>query len=94
MGKDISEFKNDQTPEPLKSFFKLEFDDFLFDILPEIKANIKFNEANKRKETVDLGKIQIHFINFSDLIEDKEATARNKDLDDINQLKKAIRKNN
>ena len=88
LGQDVTEFKNEQSPNPRKSFFKLYFEEFTFDILPEIKANIKFLEANKRKETVELEETQIHFMNYFDLIEDKKATARKKDLEDIEQLKK------
>jgi hypothetical protein len=88
LGQDIKEFMDEQSPNPRKSFFKLEFDDFTFDIMPEIKANIKFSEANQRKETAEIEEIKIHFINYVDLIKDKEATARKKDLEDIEQLKK------
>lgn len=91
LGENITEFMEEQSPNPQKSFFKLDFDDFTFDILPEIKANIKFSEANQRKETVEIEKTKIHFINFFDLIKDKEATARKKDLEDIEQLKKIRR---
>jgi hypothetical protein len=88
LGEDISDFKNEKSPNPHKSFFKLEFDDFTFDMLPEIKANIKFQDANKRKETVEINETQIHFMNYYDLIKDKEETARKKDIEDIEQLKK------
>lgn len=88
LGQDITEFKNEQSPNPRKSFFKLDFDDFTFDVLPEIKASIKFVEANKRKETIEIDGIKIHFMNYLDLIKDKEATARKKDLKDIEELKK------
>jgi hypothetical protein len=88
LGQDITEFKNEKSPNPRKSFFKLNFDQFTLDILPEIKANIKFVDANKRKETVELQETQIHFMNYYDLIEDKKATARKKDLEDIEQLRK------
>ena len=88
LGQDITDFKNEQTPNPRKSFFKLEFDDFTLDILPIIKADITFADANKRKETVELDDVRIHFLNYLDLIEDKKATARKKDLEDIEQLKK------
>jgi hypothetical protein len=54
LGQDVTEFKNEQSLNPRKSFFKLDFEDFTFDILPEIKVAIKFFEANKRKETVVL----------------------------------------
>ena len=88
LGQDVTEFKNEQCPNPRRSFFKLDYDDFTLDILPEIKAPIKFFEANKRKETVVWEETQIHFMTYSDLIDDKKATARKKDLEDIEQLKK------
>jgi hypothetical protein len=88
LGQDISEFKNEQSPNPRKSFFKLDFDSFTLDVLPAIKADIKFLDANQRKETVEVDETQIYFLNYFDLIEDKKATARKKDLEDIEQLKK------
>lgn len=86
LGKDISEFKNEKSPNPRKSFFRLEFGAFTIDALPEIKAEIKFVEANLRKETVEIEENKIHFMSYFDLIEDKKSTARKKDLDDIEQL--------
>jgi len=91
LGHDITKFKNEQNPNPRKSFFRLDFSDFTLDILLEIKADIKFSDASRRKETITLNNVQIHFMSFIDLIEDKKATAREKDLNDIEQLKK-IRK--
>jgi hypothetical protein len=88
LGHDITDFKNEQSPNPHKSFFKLDFDDFSLDILPEIKAPIKFTEAYQRKRTIEVEETQIHFMNYFDLIEDKKATARMKDLKDIEELKK------
>jgi len=87
LGHDITKFENEQSPNPRKSFFKLDFVDITFDILPEIKAPIKFSDADKRKMTIDVDRTQIHVIAYLDLIEDKKATARKKDLDDIEQLK-------
>lgn len=72
LGQDITEFKEEQAPNPKKSFFKLDFDKFTLDVLPEIKDEIKFGDANKRKETVKLEEIEIHFMNYFDLIEDKK----------------------
>jgi hypothetical protein len=88
LGQNITEFKNEKSPNPRKSFFKLDFDDFTLDILPEIKAAIKFIDAYKRVEIVEFNGIRIKFMNYIDLIEDKKATARKKDLEDIVQLKK------
>ncbi|WP_189562220.1 hypothetical protein [Persicitalea jodogahamensis] len=88
LGQDISKFRDEQIPNPRKSFFKFEFDDFTFDALPSIKADIKFFEAYQRKGTVDIEGTPIHYISYLDLIEDKKATARKKDMDDIEHLKK------
>jgi hypothetical protein len=88
LGEDITDFKNEPDPNPHKSFFKLDFNEFSLDILPEIKSSTKFLAAYRRKETVILQDVPIHFMNYSDLIEDKMATARKKDLQDIAELKK------
>lgn len=88
LGQDVTEFRKEQSPDPLKSFFKLEFPDFTFEALPQIKAKIKFGEADLRKETAELEAVRIHYMNYYDLIEDKKATARIKDLEDIEQLRK------
>jgi len=88
LGQDITEFKEEKNPNPRKSFFKLHFEDFTLDMLPELKAELKFIEAFKRKESVQFEGTQIHFMSYIDLIEDKKATARKKDLNDIEQLKK------
>jgi hypothetical protein len=87
LGHDTTEFENEQSPNPRKSFFKLDFDDFTFDLLPEIKISLGFNEVYMRKETVKIEDTIIHFMSFSDLIKDKEATGRNKDIEDIERLK-------
>lgn len=89
LGYDVTEFKAEHKPDPRKSFFRLrDLPDFTLDILPQIKADIKFNEANQRKETIELEQTRIHFMHYADLIEDKKASAREKDLKDIDQLRK------
>jgi predicted nucleotidyltransferase len=88
LGHDITEFKREQSPNPRKSFFKLEFENFTLDLLPEIKANIRFLEAYKRKETTMLDGVPVYFIGYFDLIEDKAVSARKKDIEDVEQLKR------
>ena len=87
LGQDVSAFKNEQSPNPHPSFFKLDFDDFTLDFLPRIKADIKFTDAYGRKEVATLESISLFFLNYSDLVQDKTATARQKDIEDIEQLK-------
>jgi len=88
LGQDITEFENEPNPDPRKSFFRFDFDDFTLDALPKVKVDIRFAEASQRKETIRLETVNIYFMNYLDLIKDKKATARNKDLEDIKQLKK------
>lgn len=89
LGQDVTRYKNEQVPNPKKSFFRYEFDLFTLDLLPTIKSAINFNPAFSRRETIELAGVAIPFIDFEDLIADKEATARPKDLDDIDHLRQA-----
>lgn len=41
-----------------------------------------------RKESVDLDGVTINYIGFEDLIADKQSSARQKDAEDIKQLKR------
>jgi hypothetical protein len=85
---DASAFMNEQRPEPKQSFFRLDMDGFTLDALPTIQADIPFNDAFARKETVMLDGTPIHYIGFDDLMEDKRRSARKKDLDDMEHLKR------
>ena len=87
LGQDIRKHKNEQSPNPRKSFFKYEFEYFTLDLLPEIKAALSFGAAFSRKEVIELDGVAIPFIDFEDLIADKEAAARPKDFLDIQHLR-------
>jgi hypothetical protein len=86
LGQDVTQFKNEQSPNPKKSFFRYEFEKFTFDFLPELKVSLRFRLAFNRKETVTLNGIEIPFISYEDLVSDKKANARAKDITDIEQL--------
>ena len=88
LGHDVENLLKEKTPNPKKSFFRLEFDNFTVDILPQVKAPIKFSDIRKRIETEVIEGVPIHFMSYADLIFDKEALGRKKDLDDIEQLRK------
>jgi hypothetical protein len=88
LGYDIAKFKNEKSPNPKKSFFKLDFENFSLDILPTIKANLNFNDVYNRKKSIEINGELIYFMNHLDLIMDKETNARKKDLIDIEELKK------
>jgi hypothetical protein len=87
LGQNVSKFKAEQSPNPEKSFFRYEFEQFTLDLLSNLKAPLKFNTAFVNKETVVFSEIEIPFLNLDDLIADKAANARPKDLADIEQLK-------
>jgi hypothetical protein len=54
--------------------------------LPELKAPLKFRQSFNKKEIVTLKAIEIPFISYEDLISDKKANARSKDITDVEKL--------
>ena len=84
---DVSEFQEEKSPNPLKSYFRFDFDNFTLDFLPKLKSVAKFRDSYKNKEVVTLKNIDIPFIGFDELLQDKAANSRPKDLLDIKQLK-------
>jgi len=88
LGQDISQFKHEQAPNPKKSFFKYNFDGFTLDFLPELKAILSFQSAYKRRQLVSLDNVGISYIHLEDLMSDKKANARQKDLEDIAYLER------
>lgn len=87
LGQDVTRFKKEKTPKPNKSFFRYELDKFTLDLLPELKASLKFRPSYNRRAIVRLNGIEIHFIGYEDLILDKQTNARPKDNNDVERLK-------
>jgi hypothetical protein len=87
LGQDVAKLKEEQAPNPKKSFFRYEFDLFTLDLLPELKAPLKFGVSFQARVVIALGGIDIPFISFDDLIADKETNARPQDIADVQQLK-------
>jgi len=86
LGQDVTEFKDEQTPNPKSSFFRFEMEKFTLDFLPKLKELSKFRSSFEKKEIVSFNGIDIFVISFDDLIKDKKANSRPKDLADIKQL--------
>jgi hypothetical protein len=86
LGQEVTKFKEEQTPDPKKSFFRYEFEKFTLDFLPELKTSTRFRRAFNRREMVTLNDVEIPFVSYEDLISDKKANARSKDITDIEQL--------
>jgi len=93
LGQNVETFKQEQAPDPRTSFFKFELENLTLDFLPEIKAKLKFNRSFRNKEVANQQGISIPYINYDDLIKDKEATGRPKDFEDIRKLESHRNKN-
>lgn len=87
LGQDVAKFENEQSPTPKKSFFRYEFEQFTLDLLPELKASLKFGDSFRNRETIAFCGIEVPFLNLDDLLADKAANARPKDIVDIEHLK-------
>ncbi|GLU50694.1 hypothetical protein [Dyadobacter frigoris] len=85
---DVTKLKAEQSPDPQNTFLRYTLDDCTLDLLPNIKAPIKFKEAYLRRHSVGYDGFELSFIGIEDLIADKEATGRPKDLTDIDHLKR------
>ncbi|TDN35760.1 hypothetical protein E4631_24485 [Hymenobacter sp. UV11] len=87
LGQDVSAFRQEQAPNPKQSFFKYEFEQFTLDLLPELRVTLSFGASYRTREVLTLQDVVIPLISLDDLLADKAATARPKDLVDIAQLK-------
>lgn len=86
-GVDVINFKNEQSPNPRKSFFKHTFEDFTIDFLPEILGLGRFNDSFRNKSVSTVDDFDIYTISLADLILSKQAINRPKDREDIAVLK-------
>ncbi|MEO6978889.1 MAG: hypothetical protein ABI113_10945 [Mucilaginibacter sp.] len=87
LGLDTHSFKKEKSPNPKKSYFQFETDDFSFDFLPELLSLKKFGSSFRKKEIVNLNGIEIWYISYEDLLNEKQENGRSKDINDIEQLK-------
>lgn len=92
LGQDVKEFLEEQSPNPLKSYFKFDLNKFTLDFLPKLKGSTKFRQAYEKKEITTIKGIDMQFIGFDELLQDKAANSRPKDLADIKQLKSIKKK--
>ena len=92
MGLDVTEFRDEIAPDPKKSFFRLEQENFKLDFLPELLGLSRFRLSFDRRIISKIHDVEVPYINYNDLIESKLALGRLKDIEDIDQLK--LRRNN
>jgi len=92
LGQDVKKFFDEQSPNPLKSYFKFDLDKFTLDFLPKLKGQTKFRTAFSKRDITTIDGVDMLFIGFDELLEDKAHNSRPKDLSDIKHLK-SIKKN-
>lgn len=85
---DVARLKAEKAPDPKHSFLRYKLDDCTLDLLPQIKAPIRFRDAFARRRAFIRDSFEITLISLEDLIADKEASRRPKDLVDVAHLKK------
>lgn len=85
---DVGRLKAEQAPDPKNSFLRYKLGDCTLDLLPQIKASIRFRDAFTRRRALVRDGFEISIIGIADLIADKEASGRAKDLVDAAHLKK------
>ena len=83
-----SDFVDEKDPDPNKSFFKYEFEDYKLDFLPNVIGFNKFYEAYKNRYVINIDGIELSVISYDDLITTKEFSKRDKDKIDIEMLKR------
>jgi len=88
LGQDVKEFREETTPNPKRSFFKLESDQFTIDFLPEVPGLPKFLYSSQQKVISMIDGVEIPVISFNDLLLSKQTQGRPKDIEDIEELKK------
>lgn len=88
LGYDTTRFDQEQAPNPRSSYFKFDFGDFTLDFLPELVADLNFSEAYARRETIFVSDVPLYLMAILDLMADKRAAARKKDLEDLAALRK------
>jgi hypothetical protein len=54
LGQDITEFREEKSPNPRKSYFRFELEKFTFDFLPTLKGLSRFRSSFNKKEVVEL----------------------------------------
>jgi predicted nucleotidyltransferase len=75
---------------PKKTFIKFSLDEFHFDFLPELVAfyHKDFKKCFTSKVVGEIDGVKFNVISKNDLLQDKERLARDKDLADLENLKK------
>lgn len=88
LGEDVSAFRRETSPDPRRSFFRMSYDRFSTDFLPMLPGLSKFRDSYANKETADVNGVEVVIIGLDDLITNKQTLAREKDIADIDALRR------
>ena len=86
LGLDVEELRQG-IANPQKSFLRHEFKNFKVDFLPVMIALPDFRSAYKERRIARFNNLSIPIISYDDLIKNKQAMSRVKDIEDIRQLR-------
>lgn len=87
LGLDVTDLKNETTPNPKKSFLRFEQNDFKLDLLPEIQGLSKFRISYDKGIISNIQGEEARCLNLDDLVLSKEVIGRKQDIEDIHRLK-------
>jgi hypothetical protein len=87
LGLDVTEFRDEISPNPKKSFFRFEQESFKMDFLPEILGLSRFRTSFNNGILLTIRHVEVRYLNYDDLIQTKKALSRKQDIEDIDQLK-------
>lgn len=77
----------DEVANPKRTFLQLEFEEFELDLLPSIKGLTDFSTSFAQRIIITIKETEIPVISYMDLIHSKGTDPREKDLNDIIQLR-------
>lgn len=83
----VTRYRAEKSPRPDKSIFRFNLEACTLDLLPEIATSTKFLQAYTRSQKVTRDGIEFMIIGLEDLIAEKQASGREKDLNDIKHLR-------
>jgi hypothetical protein len=86
LGVDVSRMREEKAPNPKKSFFKLNFEKFTLDLVPELPGLSRFISSYNKRAEPKVGELTLPTISYEELLLSKKTLGREKDIEDIKQL--------
>lgn len=63
LGEDVSDFRAEKTPNPKRSFFRLQRPKYTLDFLPEVPGLPRFREVFSERGSTNLDNIEVPYLN-------------------------------